>query len=229
MEIEKAPHEAPYVSLYRLLRATVFEQSKDDAASPLLAGAVLRAIVGGTRYPDALYSGILMRVRAERTVDRTKAAAVKTCLTQNGIHYESYKEVVQVALNETSAYKPYVLGRLFALLEQAQESANPGINATITDKYFDSACATPRLAFPTLLKLSRHHISKDEKWGWRSDRLIGEVTDLLEAEDDPYPAHLTPEEQGLFILGYYHQRQARFKKKDKPEQAEETQINKEEN
>lgn len=227
MEIEKAPGEAPFVSLYWLLKATVYKKSEDDAASPLLAGSVLRAIISGTRYPDALYSSILMRVRAERSVDRTKAAAVKACLIQNGIHYEAYKEVVQVSLNETSTNKPYVLGRLFALLEQAQEDANPGINATITDKYFDSACATPRLAFPTLLKLSRHHISKDDKWGWRSDKLIGEVIDLLDVQDDPYPAHLTPEEQGLFILGYYHQRQARFRKKDKPEQAAETQMNKE--
>ncbi len=99
------------------------------------------------------------------------------------------------------------------MLERTQEGVNPGINATITDKYFDSACTTPRLAFPTLLRLSRHHIAKDEKWGKRNDKLIGSVIDLLDADDDPYPAHLTPEEQGLFILGYYHQRQARFQKR----------------
>jgi CRISPR-associated protein Csd1 len=226
MEIDKAPHEVPYISLYWLLKATVFEQSKEDAASPLLAGAVLRAIVSGTRYPDALYSNILMRIRAEQKVDRTKAAIVKAYLTRNSIYYEENKEVITVALNEASTNKPYVLGRLFALLEQTQESANPGINSTITDKYFDSACSTPRLAFPTLLRLSRHHIAKDDKWGWRNEKLIGEIIDLLEADNDPYPAHLTPEEQGLFILGYYHQRQARFKKKDN---VEATKKNEEEN
>lgn len=217
LDIEKGPKDMPYVSLYWLLKATVFEQSKDDASSPLLAGAVLRAIVSGAPYPEALYSNILMRIRAERGVDRVKAAFVKAHLIRNGVHYEDYKGVVTVALNEASANKPYVLGRLFALLEQTQENANPGINATITDKYFDSACATPRLAFPTLLRLSRHHISKDDQWGWRNDRLIAEVIERLEADDDPYPAHLTPEEQGIFILGYYHQRQARFRKKDKQE------------
>lgn len=228
MEIEKGPNDPPYVSLYWLLKATVFENSKDDAASPLLAGTVLRAIISGTKYPAALYSNILMRIRAERKVNRTKAAAVKTYLMRNGAREEN-KEVLTVSLNESSTSKPYVLGRLFALLEQAQESANPGINATITDKYFDSACSTPRLAFPVLLKLSRHHLSKDEKWGRRNDRLIGEAIDLLDVDGDPYPAQLTPEEQGLFILGYYHQRQARFKKKDKPETAQETQTNKEDN
>ena len=102
---------------------------------------------------------------------------------------------------------------LCALLEQAQESANPGINATITDRYFDSACATPSLAFPTLLKLNRHHLAKDDSWGRRYERQIGELLTKLEAEDDPYPARLTLEEQGLFILGYYHQKQARYTKK----------------
>ncbi len=77
MDIVKAPNDSPYVSLYRLLKATVYEQSNDDAASPLLAGAVLRAIVSGTRCPDALYSSILIRIRAERKADRTKAAIVK--------------------------------------------------------------------------------------------------------------------------------------------------------
>lgn len=228
LDIEKGPRDMPYVSLYWLLKATVFPQSKDDAASPLLAGATLRAIISGARYPEALYANILMRVRAERRVDRVKAAAIKAYLLRNREN-DDYKEVLEVSLNEESKNKPYVLGRLFALLEQTQESANPGINATITDKYFDSACATPRLAFPTLLMLSRHHIRKDEKWGWRNQRLIAEVMERLEAEDDPYPAHLTSEEQGLFILGYYHQLQARYRKKEKTEQADEAQISKEEN
>jgi CRISPR-associated protein Csd1 len=158
-----------------------------------------------------------MRIRAERKVDRVKAAFVKAYLIRNGDHYKDYKEVVTVALNEASANKPYVLGRLFALLEQTQESANPGINATITNRYFDSACATPRLAFPALLKLSLHHIHKDDKWGWLNSQRIGAILERLDADDDPYPAHLTPEEQGLFMLGYYHQRQARYRSKDKQE------------
>lgn len=122
-----------------------------------------------------------------------------------------------MALNEQSSNKPYVLGRLFSLLEQAQESANPGIKATITDRYFDSACATPKLAFPTLLKLNRHHLAKDEKWGWRYEKQIGELADMLDANNDPYPARLTLEEQGLFILGYYQQKQARYTKKAESE------------
>lgn len=214
LEIAMAPNEWPYLSLYWLLKETAPPGSKDDAASPLLAGATMRAIIGGTPYPAMLYGSILIRIRADRVINRARAATIKAYLIQNvAPTHPKYKEVLQVALNEQSNLKPYVLGRLFSLLEQAQESANPGINTTITDRYFDSACATPQLAFPTLLKLNRHHFAKDEKWGWRYEQQIRELVNKFEAEDDPYPSRLTLEEQGLFILGYYHQKQARYTKK----------------
>ena len=215
LEIAMAPNEWPYLSLYWLLKETAPPGSKEDAASPLLSGAVMRAILGGTPYPAILFESILIRIRADRVINRARAATIKAYLIQNVTPtHPEYKEVLKVALNEQSDLKPYVLGRLFSLLEQAQESANPGINATITDRYFDSACATPLLAFPALLKLNRHHLAKDEKWGWRYEKQIAELVVKLKAEDDPYPSRLTLEEQGLFILGYYHQKQARYAKKE---------------
>ncbi|MPN31564.1 hypothetical protein SDC9_179038 [bioreactor metagenome] len=161
-----------------------------------------------------LYASVLIRIRADRKVNRARAATIKAYLLQNiAPKHPEYEEVLQVSLNEQSDLKPYVLGRLFSLLEQAQESALGLKNATITDRYFDSASATPKLAFPTLLKLNRHHLAKDESWGWRYEKQIGELLAKLDAEDDPYPARLTLDEQGLFILGYYHQKQARYTKK----------------
>jgi CRISPR-associated protein Csd1 len=214
LEIEMAPNESLYLSIDDLLEATVREKSDDKAASPLLAGATMRAILSGAPYPEMLYSSILIRIRADRKVNRARAATIKAYLTQNiAPKHPKYEEVLQVALNEQSELKPYVLGRLFSLLEQAQESALGLKNATITDRYFDSASATPKLAFPTLLKLNRHHLAKDESWGRRYEKQIGELLSKLEAEDDPHPARLTLEEQGLFILGYYHQKQARYTKK----------------
>lgn len=224
LEIAMAPNEWPYLSLYWMLKETVPAGSKDDAASPLLAGATLRAILSGAPYPAMLYESILIRIRADRKINRARAATIKAYLLHNILpNHAEFEEVLQVALNDQSNLKPYVLGRLFALLEQAQENANPGINTTITDRYFDSACATPRLAFSTLLKLNRHHLAKDEKWGRRNEKLIGELLDKLEAENDPYPARLTLDEQGLFILGYYHQKQARFVKKEEQNAEKENQ------
>lgn len=218
LEIDMAPGEWPYLSLYWMLKETVPPGSNDDAASPLLAGATMRAILSGAPYPAMLFSSILIRIRADRKVNRARAATIKAYLIHNIVpKHPNYEEVLQVALNEQSELKPYVLGRLFSLLEQAQESALGLKNATITDRYFDSASATPKLAFPTLLKLNRHHLAKDESWGWKYERQIGELLNKLEAEDDPYPARLTLEEQGLFILGYYHQKQARYAKKAESE------------
>lgn len=115
-----------------------------------------------------------------------------------------------MSLNEAYSHPAYVLGRLFAVLEKAQLEAIGDVNASIKDRYFTSACATPASVFPTLLRLAHHHIAKAE-YGYTSDRRIQDLLGLLEAK--PFPAHLTLEEQGVFVLGYYHQRAAFYSKK----------------
>lgn len=219
LEIAKAPFEPEYLSLPALLQETVNSNSREKTASPLLAGAVLRAILSGMPYPRALYIGAMLRVRAEQDspekhtqkVSRGRAAILKAYLSQT-LHHPSDKEVLTVALNEQSTNRAYVLGRLFAVLEKAQLDANRDINTTIKDRYFTAACATPKTAFPTLLRLSMHHISKSE-YGYITEQQIAALMDKLEIENDPFPATLALEDQGLFILGYYHQFQARFAKK----------------
>jgi len=107
------------------------------------------------------------------------------------------------------------LGRLFAVLEKAQEDANPGakLNSTIKDKYFTSASATPGIVFPRLLALSNHHIKKSE-YGSTAERRIQEIMEKLYVDDSPFPNRLTMEDQGIFILGYYHQRNDFYKKSE---------------
>ena len=121
-----------------------------------------------------------------------------------------------MALNVQCDIKAYVLGRLFAVLEKAQEDASPEtkLNSTIKDKYFTSACATPAGVFPVLLRLSNHHISKAE-YGYVSENRIKEIMDILQVEDNPFPKNLSLEDQGVFILGYYHQKNTFYKKVDK--------------
>ena len=114
-----------------------------------------------------------------------------------------------MSLNKQSTNQAYLLGRLFAVLEKAQQdaAAPAKLNATIKDRYFTSACATPATVLPVLLRLSQHHISKSE-WGYASDNRIGEIMGLLDIENQPFPRHLSLDQQGIFILGYYHQRTA---------------------
>ena len=128
-----------------------------------------------------------------------------------------------MSLNESFNHPAYVLGRLFAVLERAQrEAIGQNINATIKDRYFTSACATPASVFPTLLRLAHHWTAKAE-YGGVSDRKIQDLLDMLEAE--PFPSRLTLDEQGIFVLGYYHQRAAFYSKNgEKAEETTETEI-----
>jgi len=190
------------ISVWRLLNETVSPKSSDKSASPLLAGSVLRSILTGTRYPTALFNAVMLRIRAERNINYYKASIIKAYLIR--LENDKYKEVLTLALNDKSENKAYVLGRLFAVLEKAQQDANPGINTTIKDKYFTSACGTPENVFPILLKLSNHHIKKAE-YGFQSTKRIAEIMDILNVDNSPFPKNLSLEEQGVFVLGYYHQ------------------------
>lgn len=109
----------------------------------------------------------------------------------------------------------YHLGRLFACLERAQEDALPGLNATIKDRYFGAASATPATVFPRLVRLSQHHLAKlDGGKKVVAERRIQEVIGRVNA----FPRHLGLVDQGLFAIGYYHQRQDFFTKKPKAEE-----------
>ena len=211
------------VPLWQILQETANKNSKDKAASPLLAGAVLRSILSGIKYPEALYQNTILRAKADQDnpdknitkISRIKAAIIKACLLRN---YKNNEEVVTVALNEECKKVPYVLGRLFAVLEDLQEKANPGINSTIKDRYFNSACATPSVTFPLLTKLANTHLKKISAQRGTViyfEKLIGELMNKLEVENNAMPARLSLPEQGEFVLGYYHQVQKRFEKKEK--------------
>ena len=231
MEIVKAPYEFPYLSPYWLLRETVNPNSKDKSGSHLLSGAVMRSILTGAPYPQALLNAVMLRIHAEqddpdrhtKKITRGRAAIIKGYLIRQHRGEEAYKEVLQVSINEESKNKAYVLGRLFAILERAQLEAYPNINATIKDRYFTSACATPGSVFPTLIKLSRHHIRviKDIKLKCYLDNQIKDLIDKLDIADTPFPAHFSLEDQGSFVLGYYQQTQKRYLKKIDSEVKEE--------
>lgn len=118
-----------------------------------------------------------------------------------------------MAVNENCNDISYVLGRLFSVLENIQLSANPGINSTIKDRYFNSACATPASVFPVLLKLVNAHLGKlDQPREIYFKKKLGALTDKIAMPDTgtPLPHRLTLDEQGAFVLGYYQETQARY-------------------
>ena len=182
--------------------------------SPQLAGDLLRAVLTGGRYPATLLNGVTLRIRAEQTVTRGRAAVIKAYYLRN-YPTELNKEVFTVSLNETTNV-PYLLGRLFSVLEAVQKAANPGINTTIKDRYFDAACAAPVMVFSTLLRLSQKHLRKlnDGLATYYDDR----ITELMaQLPESGFPARLSLPDQGKFAIGYYHQTQKRFAKKNEEE------------
>lgn len=75
---------------------------------------------------------------------------------------------------------PITWGRLFSVLEAIQQAANPGINTTIKDKYFNSASATPATIFPILNNLAQKHLKKlDTGLRIHYDRQLGQIKELL--------------------------------------------------
>jgi CRISPR-associated protein Csd1 len=105
----------------------------------------------------------------------------------------------------------YRLGRLFAALEKTQQDSLGTLNASIRDRYYGSASATPRAVFPRLLRTYQHHLAKLE--GGRKinrEKLAQEI--LCPVSE--FPAHLNLADQGLFALGYYHQMRAFYLKND---------------
>ena len=209
--------------LWKLLSETVNQNARDKSPAPELAGEVLRAVLNNTPYPATLLNGITLRIRAEREVPRGRAAILKAYYqklaeTTGREHPDVPKEVLQVSLNPDAANVPYTLGRLFSVLEAIQEAANPGINATIKDKYFNSAAATPGVIFPILINLAQKHLKK-----LRSSNagLVifyeKQITELCSCLGKSYPARMSLSQQGAFQLGYYHQTQARYQKKEEKE------------
>ncbi|MFA5561600.1 MAG: type I-C CRISPR-associated protein Cas8c/Csd1 [Eubacteriales bacterium] len=206
------------IPLWALLRETVPQNATDKTPPPQLAGEVLRAVLEGSRYPETLLNQVMIRIRAEHDISRAKAAVIKGYLIRNTKN-TLLKEAATVSLNESAKSTPYILGRLFSVLENTQETANPGLNATIKDRYFNSACAMPSTVFPLLLKLSNSHLKKIE--GGKKIFLSKQIGELTDALTDTFPNTMSLQEQGAFILGYYHQTQKRFEKK-KTEKTEES-------
>lgn len=200
--------------IWRLVQETVRKAlpgARPAEANPRLVGDLLLAVLNDAPYPATLLNGVVLRIRAERTVTRGKAAILKAYYLNNSKD-EQLKEVLTVELNETTNYLPYVLGRLFSVLENVQLQVNPRINTTITDRYFNSASATPAVVFPTLINLAQKHLAKMNKG--QDIYFQKQISELCSRITQTLPARMSLSEQSAFQLGYYHETQNRYKPKE---------------
>lgn len=212
----------PTLPIWRLVLETVRKAppgGRTPEPHPRLAGDLLLAVLNDTLYPATLLNGVELRIRAERSVSRGQAAILKAYYTKYLEQFQPdspMKEALTVELNEQTNYLPYLLGRLFAVLEGLQQSANPGINTTIKDRYFNSASATPAIVFPQLINLAQKHLNKPD--GGLAVYYDKQITELSSRITQTLPTRMSLAEQSAFQLGYYHETQRRYTAKAKKEE-----------
>ncbi|HHX03806.1 MAG TPA: type I-C CRISPR-associated protein Cas8c/Csd1 [Tissierellia bacterium] len=218
-EIVKPEWEMKYYSIWRVL-VNVSVQDKSENIPPRLVGDLIRSVFEGTVYPAGLLNAAIRRIRSDtdNRVKPVRAAAIKAYLNR---YYRfnpnaNFKEV-SMALDVNQPSIGYQLGRLFSTLERIQEDANPGLNATIRERYYGAASSSPITVFPNLLKLKVHHIAKlrQQQMGKavNYEKILSEIIGKV----DQFPSHLMLHDQGMFALGYYHQQQRFFTKRQDPE------------
>lgn len=203
--------EPPVTPLFLLIRSLQAPGARSTVAS-MLAQQVYEAAVRGTRYPPSLLDAALRRLRAGEDFSRPRIAIIKAALNARfrSDTTKQWREIT-MALDPENKEPGYRLGRLFAVLERLQGDAINSPNATIVDRYFGAACATPAVVFPRLMKMAQHHASKSVRGDWYQ-RQIQDVVNGLDAAN-AFPSTLPIEQQGLFSVGYYHQRADLFTSK----------------
>lgn len=219
----------PFPSPREILLSTALQYKPDNVPSPLEA-ALMRSILEKRPYPLGLYMAVLDRIRRDAAEGGSLVSPLRAGLIKGYLIRET-KEEIGMGLDVKERDPAYLMGRLFAQLERAQDAAIENLNASIADKYLNSALASPQTVFPTLICLNKKHISKLRKdsntigMAINMSKEIHEIMDRLELkkdEEDAYafPVSMNANEQGKFLLGYYHQSQYNYTPKNKPEGAD---------
>lgn len=207
----------------RRLLSSIAAQGDEAKIPPKIMGDMVKSILEGMPYPQSLFNAIILRIRAEQSrkdkktgkhlpnVTYERAALLKACINRLERFKNSDERELAVSLDESNTNIGYQLGRLFAVLEKVQQEANPGINATIRDRFYGAASGTPVAVFANLMRLKNHHLAKMKSAGRRVqfEKLIGSI---IEGVGD-FPPHLSLADQGRFAIGYYHQMQDFYTKK----------------
>ena len=206
---ENSPYPE-YMPLPRLLGNLVLDGKMENLPSDLIA-QITDAALNNRVLPVSLLQAALRRNKAEQKITYGRASLLKAYINRaiRAGRLKNMKELT-MSLDRNRQDIGYVLGRLFAVLEKTQAEANPGLNATIADRYFGSASSTPIAVFGTLMRLLPHHLNKLEFEG-RAVQLQWEIRQILE-HCQRFPNHLNLEQQGLFAIGYYHETQFLFTK-----------------
>lgn len=225
LEMETTPYETnPIIPIRKILTSTAFK-SEMDRVNPNIQNQLILAIINGTEFPVLLLSSILNRIKAERSPNYVRVSTIKAILNRKGRsqNFKNYPEV-KISMDESNTNIAYRLGRLFAVMEMLQNRAIK-VNS-IKDSYYTSASTRPATVFPKLFSLSNHHASKLGSNGIFFEKLKGEILEPIQAS---IPKTFNLEEQGLFAIGYYQQKNDLYRKKVTNEPIEGEEQNESEN
>lgn len=209
--IDTRKDRKPYMGIKDILSAVTLG-GKQSEATPNLPESIIKSIFLGTPYPYTLLSACIRRIRAEsgdgNAARITRIAIIKAFLNRQNVNDKRMK----IMLDKRNTNQGYLCGRLFAVLDRIQEDAN-GISS-IRERYMNAASSTPSSVFATILNLSSHHLENLSNEGKKVfyEKLKQEIIDKISS--DGFPAHLDLQDQGRFFVGYYHQRQDFFNKKE---------------
>lgn len=203
--VDTRKEKKPYMGLRSILAAVTLGGKSSDA-TPNLPESVVKSIFQGLPYPYTLFAGCIRRIRAEQSLNITRAAIIKAYL--NRINNQ---QKINVMLDDKNTNQGYLCGRLFAVLDKIQDEANN--QHSIRERYMNSASSTPAAVFSTILNLSYHHSEKlnDGRKVW-FEKIKQEIVDKI--SPDGFPAHLDLQDQGRFFVGYYQQTQWFYTKKE---------------
>ena len=224
LRLEPDPWGGRRPSARRLLDLTAPPASREKKPQPVLAGGLLRAILCGSAYPASLMASILQRLRVERGAAtdadrrqfRQRVGIAKAFVARTRRLHHNCEEDTLVSLNRESDDVAYNLGRLFGAMVYAAEAVATR-SAPLRDRYIGSASATPAVVFPHLMRNYEHNrssLAKSDRPGKRVAKAVTEIVSRLPDRD--FPATLSLEEQGRFFVGFHHQHEFFYTKRDSP-------------
>lgn len=204
--VDGRKEQKPYSGLRSILSAVTLD-GKVSEVTPNLPEAVVKSIFQGLPYPQPLYSSCIRRIRAEQNISITRAAIIKAYLNR----LKNKEQKIKIMLDKENKNQGYLCGRLFATLDKIQSDANG--QHSIKERYMNSASTTPSAVFSTIMNLSSHHAEKlNEGKKVFYEKLKQEIIDKIYANG--FPAHLDLQDQGRFFVGFYHQQQEFYIKKE---------------
>lgn len=190
------------------LAASVYRDAAKEM-QPTAPTALIRNALHGDRIPEDLLIKLVRRNRTEQDITYPRAVLLKLIFSSDPTrkpmmaNMEQLNPSPELEGNDLAAYS---CGRLLAVLESIQRSAIGSVNASLTDRYYGAASSTPAVAFPPLLRGARAHLSKLRKDKVGTYKALEERVEDITIDLPIFPKTLNLQQQGLFGLGYYHQR-----------------------